>query len=108
MRYVLSFVTGRFHPVICATLLIQLLSAHYLSRKHFHQTLILSLPYSDVGSHAHTNIFSADSALTHVWGTNASRPFGIRLLTACSACKMPVPWTMRDQCADKVVLRCKY
>lgn len=99
-NYIMSFVASQFHPSLALNLITATLYDFYISRKDFVVALQRQLSGSDVGSHAHVNVFQMRGLLTFIWGTDTSRPFGVNQATACPNCGYIVPWQRRNDIAS--------
>lgn len=111
MKYIMSFVAEKFHPSLALNLVTATLYDYLISRNEFVVALEKQLVGSDVGSHAHVNLFELSGLRTYIWGADTSRPFGVQQEIACPNCGYIAPWQRRNDIAVDpklaVYLKCR-
>lgn len=88
----MSFVAEKFQPSLATHLVTETLYEIFMSRKSFVHALEKHLAGSDVGSHAHINLFSVNGWRTYIWGSGTSRPYGTLPDISCIKCGLILPW----------------
>lgn len=96
LKYIMSFVAEKFHPSLALNLVTATLYDYIISRNEFVVALQKHLVGSDVGSHAHVNVFEMSGLRTFIWGADSSRPFGVQQETMCPNCGYIAPWQRRN------------